>query len=267
MTNTNIANRLIEIHDLTVTYTKKPVLWGIDLDIPAGKVIGIIGPNGAGKSTLLRTIMGLIKPDSGYIKLFGKDLDQVRKQISYVPQRGSVDWDFPASALDVVVMGRYARLKLFQRPSGQDYEIANQCLQQVGMEHLAKRQIAQLSGGQQQRVFLARALAQEANLYLMDEPFIGVDAATEKMIIELLQNLAQQGKTIIVVHHDLQTAPNYFNWIILLNMRLIGAGPVREVLTNQLLQETYGGKLNILTQVSELVKQAEFPVREENSFN
>jgi manganese/zinc/iron transport system ATP- binding protein len=265
ITSTPLSNRLIEIHDLTVAYTKKPVLWGIDLDIPAGKVIGIIGPNGAGKSTLLKTMMGLVKPDSGYIKLFGKNLNQVRKQISYVPQRGSVDWDFPASALDVVVMGRYGRLKLFQRPGQQDYEMAMQCLKKVGMEHLAKRQIAQLSGGQQQRVFLARALAQEATLYLMDEPFIGVDAATEKMIIDLLQNLARQGKTVIVVHHDLQTAPNYFNWIILLNMRLIGAGPADQVLTSELLQETYGGKLNILTQVSELVKQVEFPIREDNS--
>jgi manganese/zinc/iron transport system ATP- binding protein len=261
--NEPINNRLIEIHDLTVTYSKKPVLWGIDLDLPAGKVMGIIGPNGAGKSTLLKVIMGLVPPDSGYIKLFGQSLEKVRNQVSYVPQRNSVDWDFPASVLDIVVMGRYAHLKLFQRPSQQDYDKAMQCLQQVGMEHLAKRQIAQLSGGQQQRVFLARALAQEATLYLMDEPFIGVDAATEKTIIELLQQLAQQGKTIIVVHHDLQTAPNYFNWIILLNMRLIGAGPVEEVLTPELLQETYGGKLSILTQVSELVKQAEFPVREE----
>lgn len=263
MINTATLDRLIEIHDLTVTYSKKPVLWGIDLDMPAGKVIGIIGPNGAGKSTLLKAIMGLVKPNSGYVKLFGKDLDQVRKQISYIPQRNSVDWDFPASALDVVVMGCYARLRLFQRPRQEDYNLARKCLQQVGMEHLANRQIAQLSGGQQQRVFLARALAQEATLYLMDEPFIGVDAATEKMIIDLLQSLAQQGKTIIVVHHDLQTAPNYFNWIILLNMRLIAAGPAGEVLTTDLLQETYGGKLNILTQVSELVKQTEFPVRED----
>jgi manganese/zinc/iron transport system ATP- binding protein len=263
MMNRELPERLIEIHDLTVTYTQKPVLWGIDLDVPAGKVAGIIGPNGAGKSTLLKTIMGLLKPDSGYIKLFGKDLSQVRKKISYVPQRGSVDWDFPASVLDVVVMGRYGHLRLFQRPRQKDYTIAMQSLQQVGMEHLANRQIAQLSGGQQQRVFLARALAQEANLYLMDEPFIGVDAATEKMIIKLLQSLAQQGKTIIVVHHDLQTAPNYFNWIILLNMRLIGAGPLHEVLTPELLQETYGGKLNILTQVSELYKKVDLPLRQE----
>ncbi len=260
-----INNPLIEIHDLTVTYFKKPVLWGIDLDLPSGKVIGIIGPNGAGKSTLLKAMMGLIPADSGYIKFFGKPLEQVRKKVSYVPQRGSVDWDFPASVLDVVVMGTYARLKLFQRPGQQEYDLAKRCLQQVGMDQLANRQIGQLSGGQQQRVFLARALAQEAELYLMDEPFVGVDIATEKTIVDLLQGLAKQGKTVVVVHHDLQTAPNYFDWVILLNMRLVSAGPTQEVLTPQLLQETYGGNLNILTQVSELVKEVEAPVREQNS--
>ena len=264
MMDNQANNPLIEVHDLTVTYSKKPVLWGIDLDLPPGKVIGIIGPNGAGKSTLLKAIMGLVPPDSGYVKIFGQALDQVRKKVSYVPQRGSVDWDFPASVLDVVVMGRYARLGLFQRPRKQDYALAMQSLEQVGMEQLAQRQIAQLSGGQQQRVFLARALAQEATLYLMDEPFVGVDAATEKTIITLLQVLAQQGKSIIVVHHDLQTAPDYFDWVVLLNMRLISAGPVQAVLTPNLLQEAYKGKLNILTQVSELVKEAEIPIREEN---
>jgi len=261
--NKQVENPLVEIHDLTVSYYKKPVLWGIDLALPAGKVMGIIGPNGAGKSTLLKAIMGLISPDSGYVKLFGEPLHKVRKQVSYVPQRESVDWDFPASVLDVVIMGRYARLGLFQRPRKADKEAAMQCLQQVGMEQFAQRQIAQLSGGQQQRVFLARALAQEAQLYLMDEPFVGVDAATEKTIIALLKSLAQQGKSIIVVHHDLQTAPSYFDWAILLNMRLIGAGPTQEVLTPDLLQETYGGKLTVLSQVSELLQEEERSPRED----
>lgn len=246
---------LVEVHDLTVSYYKKPVLWGIDLALPPGKVIGIIGPNGAGKSTLLKAIMGLVPADSGYVKLFDQPLHKVRKQVSYVPQKESVDWDFPASVLDVVVMGRYAQLGLFQRPRKVDKELAMQCLQQVDMEQFAQRHIAQLSGGQQQRVFLARALAQEAQLYLMDEPFVGVDVATEKTVITLLQNLAQQGKSIIVVHHDLQTASQYFDWAILLNIRLIGAGPAQEVLTPALLRETYGGKLTVLSQVSDLLKE------------
>jgi len=257
-------NPVVEVHDLTVSYYKKPVLWDIDLCFPQGNVIGIIGPNGAGKSTLLKTMMGLVLPDSGYIKLFGKALDEVRKHVSYVPQKESVDWDFPASVLDVVVMGRYAQLGLFQRPRQADKEKALACLRKVGMEPLANRQIAQLSGGQQQRVFLARALAQEAQLYLMDEPFVGVDAATEKMIINLLQTMAKEGKTIIVVHHDLQSAPNYFDWSILLNMRVVAAGPTQDVFTPSLLQETYGGKLTVLSKIGELLKEQEIPPREPN---
>ena len=238
---------IVEVHDLTVSYYKRPVLWDIDLFFPQGNVIGVIGPNGAGKSTLLKTMMGLVLPDSGYIKFFGKALNEVRKQVGYVPQKESVDWDFPASVLDVVVMGRYARLGLFRRPRRADKEKSLACLRKVGMESLANRQIAQLSGGQQQRVFLARALAQEAQLYLMDEPFVGVDAATEKIMINLLQAMAKEGKTIIVVHHDLQSALDYFDWSVLLNMRVVAAGPTKDVLTPALLQETYGGKLTVLS--------------------
>lgn len=257
-------NPIVEIHDLTVSYHKKPVLWDIDLLLPQGEVMGIIGPNGAGKSTLLKSIMGLVPPDSGYVKLFDKDLSQVRKQVSYVPQKESIDWDFPASVLDVVLMGRYARLGLFQRPSKADKAYALDCLQQVGIEALVNRQIAQLSGGQQQRVLLARALAQEAQLYLMDEPFVGVDAATEQVIINLLQTMARAGKTIIVVHHDLQSASTYFDWSILLNMRVVAAGPTQEVLTPALLQETYGSKLTILSQVGNLLQAQELSPREAN---
>ncbi|MCU0318077.1 MAG: ABC transporter ATP-binding protein [Amoebophilaceae bacterium] len=255
-------NPVVEIHDLTVSYYKKPVLWDINLCLPQGKVIGIIGPNGAGKSTLLKAIMGLVIPDNGYIKLFGKSLDEVRKQVSYVPQKESVDWDFPASVLDVVVMGRYAQLGLFQRPKKLDQEKALECLNKVSMAPLAHRQIAQLSGGQQQRVFLARALAQEAQLYLMDEPFVGVDVATEKMIIDLLQTMAREGKTIIVVHHDLQSAAHYFDWSMLLNMRTVAVGPTQDVLTPALLQETYGGKLTILSKINDLLKEQEVSPRE-----
>lgn len=259
-----VDNPIVEVHDLTVSYYKKPVLWDIDLCFPHGNVIGIMGPNGAGKSTLLKTMMGLVPPDSGHVKLFGKTLNEVRKHVSYVPQKESVDWDFPASVLDVVVMGRYAQLGLFRRPGRADKEAALRCLRKVGMESLAKRQIAQLSGGQQQRVFLARALAQEAQLYLMDEPFVGIDAATEQMIINLLQAMAHEGKTIIVVHHDLQSAPSYFDWSVLLNMRVVAAGPTQDVLTPALLQETYGGKLTILSKIGELLKDQEVPPREPN---
>ena len=257
-------NPIVEVHDLTVSYYKKPVLWDIDLCFPQGNIIGIIGPNGAGKSTLLKTMMGLVSPDSGYTKLFGKALNEVRTQVSYVPQKESVDWDFPASVFDVVLMGRYAQLGLFKRPRKADKEKALACLHAVGIESLAKRQIAQLSGGQQQRVFLARALVQEAQLYLMDEPFVGVDATTEKMIINLLSTMAQEGKTIIVVHHDLQSASSYFDWSVLLNMRVVAAGPTQDVLTPTLLQETYGGKLTILSEIGELLKEQEVPPREPN---
>ncbi|MCI5083110.1 MAG: metal ABC transporter ATP-binding protein [Saprospiraceae bacterium] len=252
----------VEFHDLTVSYDKKPVLWNIDMTLPKGALIGIIGPNGAGKSTLIKSAMGLLPLSSGYVRIFDKALDDVRRWVSYVPQRETVDWDFPTSVLDVVLMGRYARLGLLARPKKEDKEIAMNCLQKVGMEAYSKRQISQLSGGQQQRVFLARALAQEADLYFMDEPFAGVDAATESAILEVLQELTAQGKTVIVVHHDLQSAAEFFDWIILLNMRLIASGPIDQVFTNEYLQEAYGGKLTVLSEVSELIKKRRLPSRE-----
>jgi manganese/zinc/iron transport system ATP- binding protein len=257
-----VENPVLEIHDLTVSYNKKPVLWGLDLTIPKGVITGIIGPNGAGKSTLLKTIMNLIPLSSGYVKMFGKDLNEIRDKISYVPQRESVDWDFPASVMDVVLMGRYSKLGLFKRPRKSDKDVAMECLQKVGMDAFAQRQISQLSGGQQQRIFLARALAQDADLYFMDEPFAGVDAATESAIIELLREMAAKGKTVIVVHHDLQSAAEYFNWILLLNLRLVASGPTDKVFTPKLLQETYGGKLTVLSKVGDLLERQEFPTRE-----
>ncbi len=255
-------NPVVEIHDLTVTYNKKPVLWDIDLTLPAGSIIGVIGPNGAGKSTMIKSIMGLVPLSSGYVKVFDQDLQDVRSRVSYVPQKESVDWDFPASVMDVVLMGRYGKLGLFTRPRKADKEVALDCLRRVDMEAYAGRQISQLSGGQQQRVFLARALAQEADLYFMDEPFAGVDAATEKAIINLMKTMSEQGKTVVVVHHDLQSAVEYFDWVVLLNLRLIANGPVSEVMTGQLLQETYGGKLTLLAEVGELLTKKEFPSRE-----
>ena len=257
-----VDNAALEVHDLTVSYDKKPVLWGIDLTIPNGALCGIVGPNGAGKSTLIKAIMNLIESNSGYVKLFDKELDDVRKKISYVPQRESVDWDFPASVLDVVLMGRYSKLGLFNRPRKADKEAAMKALEMVGMDKYASRQIAQLSGGQQQRVFLARALTQNADMYFLDEPFAGVDAATEKAIIQILKNLSKEGKTIIVVHHDLQSVETYFDWVILLNLRLVASGPTKEVFSPQLLEETYGGKLTLLSEVSELVQKGEFKARE-----
>ena len=257
-----VENPIVELHDLTVSYHRKPVLWDIDLTLPSAAIIGIIGPNGAGKSTLLKAMMGLIELSSGYVKMFDQDLDQVRSRVSYVPQKESVDWDFPASVLDVVLMGRYGKLGLFTRPRKADKEVALECLRQVDMIDYANRQISQLSGGQQQRVFLARALAQEADLYFMDEPFSGVDAATEKAIILLMKTMSKQGKTVIVVHHDLQSAQEYFDWAVLLNLRLIANGPVDQVMTRQLLQETYGGKLTLLAEVGDLLTRKEFPSRE-----
>lgn len=253
---------VIEFHDLTVSYDKKPVLWNIDMSLPAGQLIGIIGPNGAGKSTLIKAAMGLLPLGSGYVKIFDQPLDKVRERVSYVPQRESVDWDFPTSVLDVVLMGRYGKLGLFKRPRKSDKEVAMNCLRKVGMDAYVDRQISQLSGGQQQRVFLARALAQDADVYFMDEPFAGVDAATESAILEVLRELSKQGKTVVVVHHDLQSAAEFFDWVVLLNMRLVSSGPIDKVFTNEQLQETYGGKLTVLAEVGELVRKRQIPSRE-----
>ncbi|MEL6559846.1 MAG: ABC transporter ATP-binding protein [Bacteroidota bacterium] len=260
--NEQIENAAVEIHDLSVSYDRKPVLWGIDLTIPEGSLVGIVGPNGAGKSTLIKAVMGLIPLNSGYAKIFGKDLDDSRHQVSYVPQRESVDWDFPTSAKEVVLMGRYKKIGLFRRPRKADVDVAMSALESVGMTPFANRQISQLSGGQQQRVFLARALAQQADVYFMDEPFAGVDAATEKAIFNILKEMSTQGKTVIVVHHDLQSVGKYFDWLILLNLRLVASGKTENVFKRELLEEAYGGKLTLLSEVGELIKKEEFPGRE-----
>jgi manganese/zinc/iron transport system ATP- binding protein len=250
----NVAPPPLEIHDLTVAYDKRPVLWGVDLKVPAGKLVGIIGPNGAGKSTLIKACMGVLPVAGGWIRLFGEPLGRARRRVGYVPQRESVDWDFPVNVLDVVLMGRYGHVGLFRRPGRADRDLARACLDKVGMLPYATRQIANLSGGQQQRVFLARALAQEADLYFMDEPFAGVDAATEAAIVTLLHELRDAGKTILVVHHDLPTARNYFDLLLLLNLRVVAFGPTDEVFTYELLQKTYGGRLTILSEVAEAVR-------------
>ncbi|MCA1032490.1 metal ABC transporter ATP-binding protein [Bacillus timonensis] len=245
----------VKVENITVAYHRKPVLQDISFTVPEGKLIGIIGPNGAGKSTLIKAILGLIPKASGEVSIYGKSYSKQRKLVGYVPQRGSVDWDFPTNALDVVLMGRYGHIGWFKRPGKKDVQFALSCLEKVGMKDYADRQISQLSGGQQQRVFLARALAQDATVYFMDEPFVGVDAATEKAIISLLNELKNQGKTVLVVHHDLQTVKEYFDEVLLLNMRMIAIGPTDEVFTIENLQKTYGGRLAFLDQGNAMIGQ------------
>lgn len=238
----------IEVHDLTVTYDEKPVLWDIELEIPHERLVAIVGPNGAGKTTLLKSILGLIKPISGQVVFYTKNGEQIKKlknKVGYVPQSESVDWDFPATVFDVVLMGRYGHIGWIKRPTKKDKELTNEIIKKVGMEEFSDRQISQLSGGQQQRVFLARALVQDADIYFMDEPLKGVDIKTEKVIIDLLKELQKQGKTVIVVHHDLQTVPEYFDWVTLINKQIITNGPVKEVFTEENLSIAYQGK-NIL---------------------
>ncbi|RMG66152.1 MAG: metal ABC transporter ATP-binding protein [Chloroflexi bacterium] len=238
-----VAVAPLEINDLTVVYRDKPALQDIDLTIPEGKLAAIIGPNGAGKSTLIKAVLGLVPTTAGSVRIYGKPYVEQRRLVGYVPQRSSVDWDFPTTALDVVMMGTYGRLGWIRRPGPAERDFALRCLEQVGMAQYADRQIGQLSGGQQQRVFLARALAQDAQIYFMDEPFVGVDAVTERAIVALLQALQQQGKTVICVHHDLDSAPDYFDWVVLLNVRLIANGPFMSTFTADNLRKTYGGTM------------------------
>ncbi|MBK8431800.1 MAG: metal ABC transporter ATP-binding protein [Chloroflexi bacterium] len=237
----------IEVTDLTVAYHAKPVLWDVDFTVPEGTLTAIVGPNGAGKTTLIKAILGLIPPAAGNVLVYGKAYEEQRHLVGYVPQRGSVDWDFPTSVLDVVLMGRYGLLGWFRRPSAADKQLALEALDKVGMVDFAQRQISQLSGGQQQRTFLARALVQDAQIYFMDEPFQGVDATTERAIIVLLKELRAQNKTVIAVHHDLQTVPEYFDWVALLNVRCIACGPVAQVFTEENLRLAYGGRVAFLS--------------------
>jgi manganese/zinc/iron transport system ATP- binding protein len=230
----------IEVHDLTVAYRDSPVLWDIDLTVPPGVLMAVVGPNGAGKTTLIKAILGLIRPVSGEVLVGGKPYSPRDRAVAYVPQRGTVDWDFPTTVADVVLMGTYGRLGWFRRPGAPERAAAAEALARVGMAEFAHRQISQLSGGQQQRVFLARALVQDAPVYLMDEPFQGVDAVTEKAIVEILRELRSRGRTVLVVHHDLQTVPEYFDWVTLLNVRLIASGPVGEAFTPENLRRAYG---------------------------
>lgn len=247
----------LKIDDLTVAYHRKPVIWDVEMEIPAGNLVGIVGPNGAGKSTLLKAAMDLIPRASGRVEVFGQPYSKSRGRVGYVPQRESVDWDFPVDALDVVTMGLYRRLGWCMPVRKKHRDLAREALARVGIADLAHRQISQLSGGQQQRTFLARALVQDADLYLMDEPLAAVDAATEAAIIDLLRQMRADGKTAVVIHHDLQSVPEYFDYVVLLNMRVVASGKTEEVFTSENLQKTYGGRLTLLDEATEAMRRRE----------
>jgi manganese/zinc/iron transport system ATP- binding protein len=237
----------LRVRDLTVAYHRKPVLWDVNLEVPPGQLTGIIGPNGAGKSTLIKACLDLVPRVSGEVQVFGKPVSQARGRVAYVPQRESVDWDFPVTGIDVVAMGLYRSIGWIRRVSRAHHKQAMEALDRVGMKEFAHRQISQLSGGQQQRLFLARALVQDADLYFMDEPFAGVDAATERAIVALLQQLRKEGKSVLVVHHDLQTVRAYYDRVLLLNLRVVAHGPTADVFTEENLRKTYGGRLTLLS--------------------
>jgi len=236
----------IEVRNLTVSYREQPAIRHVSFQIEPGLLVGLVGPNGAGKSTLLKALVGLVVPDTGSVRIFGRSISQTRRLVAYVPQRSEVDWDYPIGVEEVVLMGRFVHLGLVRRPGVEDRRIAREALRQVGMERFADRQIGQLSGGQQQRVFLARALAQEAQVLLLDEPFVGVDAATEETIYALLRRLQQEGRTVVVATHDLSRAQTAFDRLMLLNQVLVAYGPPERVFTPEILQRTYGGRLTLL---------------------
>ena len=245
----------LSIHAMTVAYHRRPVLWDVDLDIPRGALVGVVGPNGAGKSTLIKAAIDLIPKLSGRVRIYGEPYSSQRRLVGYVPQRETVDWDFPVTVLEVACMGLYDKIGWCRPVNRSAKERGMAALEQVGLSEYAHRQIANLSGGQQQRTFLARALVQEAELYLMDEPFAAVDAATEHSIVELLRGLRDAGRTALVVHHDLQTVPEYFDHVLLLNTRVVAFGPTKEVFTPEHLQATYGGKLTLLEQASQALSK------------
>ncbi|MCB1113389.1 MAG: metal ABC transporter ATP-binding protein [Chlamydiia bacterium] len=248
-------NNQVVVEQLTVNYDKTPVLWDISFEVPQGQLVAIIGPNGAGKSTLIKAVLGLVEPLSGKVTFDGQKLLDVQKKIAYIPQKETIDWDFPLTVEDLVLMGRYGRLGIFKRPRAADKEAALASLEKVGMLPFKDRQINQLSGGQKQRVFLARAIAQDADYYFLDEPFSGIDHTSEKVIMGLLKELVAKGKTIFVVHHDLPDIEAHFDWVIMLNLRLSASGPVKEVYNADNLELTYGRSYHLLDDVMKLSKK------------
>ncbi len=253
--NNLYQNNVIDIQNLTISYHKKPAVRGVELQIPSGKIVGIIGPNGAGKSTLLKGILGLIPKDNGLVQINGQPVENNLKKISYIPQKESFDWDFPVVVYDVVLMGRYPHISLFGRPGKNDHKKVIEALKKVDMLEYKDRQIRYLSGGQQQRIFLARSLAQGADILLLDEPFVGVDAATERAIFQLMRNLKARGNTILVVHHDLAKVREYFDYLVMINQRLVAFGPTEDVFVPEYLDKTYGGRLTILQKSEQLLRE------------
>ncbi len=245
----------LEFHDVTVAYGRRPVLWNVDLTVPGACLFGIIGPNGAGKSTLLKAALGLVPLAGGEVRILGAPLEQVRARVGYVPQRESVDWDFPVTVTDVVLMGTYARLGWLRRPGPRERSLAAECLDRVGLSDVADRQIGRLSGGQQQRVFLARALAQQADVYFLDEPMAGVDARSQERIFRVLSELRAEGRLVVIVHHDLRSVAEWFDAVALIDMRLVATGPVAEVLTPENLRRTYAGRLDLLDEIGRAVAE------------
>jgi manganese/zinc/iron transport system ATP- binding protein len=255
MPDPGAASPAVEFHDVTVAYGRRPVLWNIDLTIGAPGLFGILGPNGAGKSTLLKAALGLVPLASGTVALFGRPLAEVRGRVGYVPQRETVDWDFPVNVMDVVLMGTYARLGWLRRPGAAERDRARAALDRVGLADMAGRQIGRLSGGQQQRVFLARALAQDADLYFLDEPMAGVDARSQEQIFQVLDDLRRAGRLVVVVHHDLRSAADWFDGAALVDMRLVAAGPTAAVLTPDNLRRTYAGHIDVLDELGRAVER------------
>ncbi|MCF6139272.1 metal ABC transporter ATP-binding protein [Pseudalkalibacillus berkeleyi] len=238
---------VLNVNNLNVSYLGNVALTNISFQVEQGSLVGIIGPNGAGKSTLIKALMDLIPSETGKVEILEKPVKKVRKKIAYVPQRNDIDWDFPILVLDAVLIGTYPHLGVFKRPKKEQREWAYECLKRVGMEEFSKRQIGELSGGQQQRVFLARALAQKADVFFLDEPFVGVDLSSENTIIHILKEMQKEGKTILVVHHDLSKANEYFDELILLNKELIAKGEVHQVLEAQTIQRAYGNPLAFMS--------------------
>lgn len=239
----------IAVEHLTVSYNARPALLDVSVNIETDRLIGIIGPNGAGKSTFIKAVLGFVKPDLGTVRIKGTNVQNAKGQVAYVPQRGAVDWDFPITVKEVALMGRYQQIPWYASPGKKDWEIAGEALQMVRMEEFSNRQIGELSGGQQQRVFMARALAQGSDILLLDEPFAGVDAATERAILGVLERAKKSGKTLVVVHHDLSTAAEYFDKLLLIKQRLYAYGSPGEVIREDLLSQVYEGRLRIFSDV------------------
>ncbi|MBS4209203.1 metal ABC transporter ATP-binding protein [Bacillus sp. FJAT-50079] len=241
-----MLTKAVKVEHLQVSYYGNEAVKNVSFEVEAGKLVGIIGPNGAGKSTLLKSLLGLLPIDNGHVRILGKKIEEIRRQIAYVPQRSNIDWDFPISVFETVMLGTYPNLKAFRKPRKKEKEISLQCLKKVGMESFKDRQIGELSGGQQQRVFLARAMAQQTDILFLDEPFVGIDVSSEETIVRILKELCEQGKTVMLVHHDLTKAKEYFDELILLNKELVEFGPVSKVLKPEVITRAYGGQLSFM---------------------